>query len=82
MPALALSTVNPMSATNPPSTAATMLEPSSAERADLAAGGAGLFSELEAIELAWIDKAGGKKLFCRLPSPLKSTLRAHLDLRP
>jgi hypothetical protein len=67
-----------MKATNQPQTGNTTLEASSAERADFYVAGFGRLSELEAIELARIANANGKKLFCRLPSPLKLTLRARL----
>jgi hypothetical protein len=67
-----------MNATNQPHTDTTTLEASSAERSDFDVAGFGLFSELEAIELARVAKAGGKKLFCRLPSTLRLTLRARL----
>jgi hypothetical protein len=67
-----------MNATNQPHTDTTTLEASSAERGAFYVAGFGLLSELEAIELARIAHASGKKLFCRLPSPLKLTLRARL----
>ena len=67
-----------MNATNQPHTDTTTLEASSAERSDFDVAGFGLFSELEAIEVARVAKAGGKKLFCRLPSALRLTLRARL----
>jgi len=67
-----------MNATNQPHTDTTTLEASSAERSDFDVAGFGLFSELEAIELVRVAEAGGKKLFCRLPSALRLTLRARL----
>jgi hypothetical protein len=67
-----------MNATNQPHTDTTTLEASSAERSDFDVAGFDLFSELAAIELARLAKAGGKELFCRLPSALRLTLRARL----
>ena len=67
-----------MNATNQPHTDTTTLEASSAERSVFDVAGFDLFSELKAIELARVAKAGGKKLFCRLPSALRLTLRARL----
>ena len=66
-----------MNAKNQPHTDSTTLEASSAER-DFYVAGFGRLSQLEAIELARIANASGKKLFCRLPSPLKLTLQARL----
>ena len=62
-----------MNPTNQPDTDATTLEASSAECADFDVPG-GLFSEFELIKLARVAEAGGKKLFCRLPSPLQLAL--------
>lgn len=67
-----------MNAMKQPDTNAARLEGSSAQRADFDAAGFGLFSDLEQIELARIITADGKKLFCRLPSPLRLALRACL----
>jgi hypothetical protein len=67
-----------MNATNQPHADTATLEASSDERVDFDVARFGPFSELEAIELARIAQADGKKLFCRLPSPLKVTLRARL----
>jgi hypothetical protein len=67
-----------MNAMKQPDTNATTREASSARCADFDAAGSGLFSDLEQIELARIITADGKKLFCRLPSPLRLALRACL----
>jgi len=67
-----------MNETNQPDTDTTALEASSAKRADCDGAGFGLFSELEAIELARVAHASGKKLFVRLSPPLRLALRARL----
>jgi hypothetical protein len=63
-----------MNATIQPDTDTT----SSAEGADFDAAGFDLISQLDAIRLARVCDAGGKKLFCRLPSPLKLALLERL----
>ena len=65
-----------MNETNQPDTDITTREASSVKRFDGA--GFGPFSELEAIELARVAEAGGKKLFVRLPPPLRLALQARL----
>jgi hypothetical protein len=67
-----------MNETNQPDTDITTREVSSVKRADFDGAGLGLFSELEAIELARVAQAGGKKLFVRLSPPLRLALRARL----
>ena len=67
-----------MNATIQPDTDTTALEASSAEGADFGAAGFDLISQLDAIRLARVSEAGGKKLFCRLPSPLKLALLERL----
>jgi len=63
-----------MNATNESDTDTTTLEACSAECADFDVAGFDLISQLDAIRLAPVAEAGGKKLFCRLPSPLKLAL--------
>lgn len=65
-----------MNETNQPDIDITTREASSVKR--FGGAGLGLFSELEAIELARVAEAGGKKLFVRLPPPLRLALRARL----
>ena len=67
-----------MNETNQPDTDTTTREACSVKRAEFGGAGFGLFSELEAIELARVAEAGGKKLFVRLPPPLRLALRARL----
>jgi len=67
-----------MNATHESDTDTTTLEASSAECADFDAPGFVLISQLDAIRLAPVAQAGGKKLFCRLPSPLKLALLERL----
>jgi len=67
-----------MNATIQPDTDTTALEASSAECADFDVTGFDLICQLDAIRLAPVAEAGGKKLFCRLPSPLKLALLERL----
>jgi hypothetical protein len=67
--------MNAMNATNRPDTDAMTLRAFSAEHADFDMAGLGVFSNLEAIELALVAGTAEKRLFCRLPSPLRLALR-------
>lgn len=67
-----------MNATNESDTDTTTHETSGAECADFDVAGYDLTGQLDAIRLAPVAEAGGKKLFCRLPSPLKMALLARL----
>jgi hypothetical protein len=68
----------PINTTNRPDADAAAFQVSGAQRADFDETGLGLIGELRAIEL---DGAGGKKLFCRLPLPLKLALLARVRSR-